>query len=107
MTDRELIEKIRDRPGMFGLDGSYYPTAMFVTGLDVGTSGRLLDGFREWLIQRKGDESSFIWPLLVLEDAFPDAGIRHWTSLTESQQQPTTDHLFALLLAFLTEREGD
>ncbi|MER5530733.1 hypothetical protein ABT075_40190 [Streptomyces sp. NPDC002677] len=104
MTDRELIEKIRDRPGMFGLDGSYYPTAMFLTGLDLGTSGRLLDGFRAWLLERRSEESTFIWPLLVLEDAFPDSGVRHWTDLTREQQQPATQHLFTLLLAFLAER---
>ncbi|WP_329218438.1 hypothetical protein OG352_19185 [Streptomyces sp. NBC_01485] len=107
MTDRELIEKIRDRPGMFGLDGSYYPTAMFLTGLDLGTSGRVLDGFREWLLIRKGEESSYMWIPLVLEDAFPGTGIRHWKTLTESQQQLAVDHLFALLVAFLTEREAD
>jgi hypothetical protein len=107
MTDRELIEKIRDRPGMYSLEGTYYPTAMFITGLDIGTSGRLLDGFREWLLARKGEESSFTWIPLVLEDAFPGTGIRHWKSLAESQQQPAVDHLFDLLTAFLAERESD
>ncbi|MER6787549.1 hypothetical protein ABT330_23505 [Streptomyces sp. NPDC000658] len=105
MSDRELIEMIRDRPGMFGLDGSYYPTAMFLTGLDVGTSGRLLAGFREWLLARKGEESSFTWMLLVIEDAFPATGLRHWASLTKSQEQSAVDHLFDLLLAFLAARE--
>jgi hypothetical protein len=107
VTDRELIEGIRDRPGMFALDGSFYPTAMFLTGLDCGTSGRLLDGFREWLLRRQSKESSFIWPLLVLEDAFPASDVHHWSSLTNEQQQPAVDHLFALLVAFLAEREVD
>ncbi|MER7099682.1 hypothetical protein ABT383_08360 [Streptomyces humidus] len=105
MSDRELIEMVRDRTGMFGLNGSYYPTAMFLTGLDLGTSGRLLDGFREWLLARKGEESSFTWMLLVIEDAFPGTGPRHWASLTESQQQSAVDHLFDLLIAFLVERQ--
>ncbi|MFF4502914.1 hypothetical protein [Streptomyces sp. NPDC001401] len=105
MNDKDCIEAIRDRPGMFGLDGTYYPTAMLVLGIDVGTSGRLLAGFREWLLARKGEESSFMWIPLVLEDAFPGTGIRHWKSLAESQQQPAVDHLFALLIEFLTERE--
>ncbi|GAA3844645.1 hypothetical protein GCM10022403_090680 [Streptomyces coacervatus] len=107
MNDKGLIENIRDRPGMYGLDGTYYPTAMLVLGIDLGTSGRLLDGFREWLLARKGEESSFMWMLLVLEDAFPGTGIHHWKSLTENQQQPAVDHLFALLIEFLTEREAD
>ncbi|WP_406494928.1 hypothetical protein OHB06_31025 [Streptomyces sp. NBC_01604] len=52
---------------MFGLDGSYHPTAMFLAGLASAP----------WLVRRKGEESSFVWTRLVLEDAFPDAGVRH------------------------------
>ncbi|MFB0618674.1 hypothetical protein [Streptomyces sp. AGS-58] len=106
MTDTELIASIRDRPGMYCLDGSYYAAAMLVAGIDLGRSGRLLDGFREWLLARKGEESSFVWILLVLEDAFPDAGIRHWSQLTDDRQQQAVSHLFALLLAFLSERDA-
>lgn len=106
MTDRELIESIRDRPEMYCLDGTYCAAAMFVAGIDLGTSGRLLDGFREWLLARKGDESSYMWIPLVLEDAFPGAGIRRWKQLTPEQQQPAVDHLFTLLVAFLSERDA-
>ncbi|MEU4151715.1 hypothetical protein [Streptomyces sp. NPDC026659] len=105
MTDRELIESIRDRPGMYGLDGTYHPTAMLITGVDIGRSGRLLDGFREWLLARKGEDSSFMWLILVLEDAFPGTGIRHWRQLSDSQQSVAVDRLFALLTAFLAERD--
>ncbi|MYW42724.1 hypothetical protein [Streptomyces sp. SID161] len=106
MTDAELIGSIRDRPGMYALDGTYYAAAMLVTGIDLGTSGRLLDGWRDWLLARKGEESSFMWIPLVLEDAFPDSEIRHWSQLTEGQQRRAVDHLFTLLLAFLSERDA-
>ncbi|MEU7662565.1 hypothetical protein [Streptomyces lincolnensis] len=106
MNERELIERVRDRPGMFGLNGFYYPTVTFLDGYDLGRSGALLQGFTEWLIARKGKETSLGWRALVLEEVFPDSGIRHWSSLTEDQQQPAVDHLFALLLDFLDEREA-
>ncbi|MEU8471909.1 hypothetical protein AB0F30_29060 [Streptomyces sp. NPDC029006] len=80
--------------------------AILVTGIDLGRSGRLLDGFREWLLARKGEESSFVWILLVLEDAFPGAGVRRWTQLTDDRQQQAVNHLFTLLLAFLSERNA-
>ncbi|MCD7441323.1 hypothetical protein K4B79_24250 [Streptomyces lincolnensis] len=106
MNDRELIEQIRARPGMFGLNGFSYPTAMFLTGFDLGSSNRLLHGFEEWLIARRGEQSSLGWPALVLEDAFPGADIRYWGTLTEEQQQPAVDHLFRLVLDFLDKREA-
>ncbi|MFI9171866.1 hypothetical protein [Streptomyces lincolnensis] len=86
--------------------GLYYPTATFLTGFDLGSSNRLLRGFDEWLVARKGEKSSLGWTALVLEDAFPGAGIRHWAALTEEQQQPAVDHLFDLVLAFLEERDA-
>ncbi|MEV7682940.1 hypothetical protein AB0O64_30975 [Streptomyces sp. NPDC088341] len=103
---RELIGKVRDRPGLYGLDGTYYPTVTFLMGLDMGRSGRLLDGFTEWLLRRKGEESSLGWQALTLEEAFPDAGIRHWGALTKDQQQLAVDRLFSLLLDFLDERDS-
>ncbi|MGX1560490.1 hypothetical protein [Streptomyces sp. NPDC055506] len=107
MNDRELIAQIRARPGLYGLIGAYYPTVTFLDGYDLGRSGALLQGFTDWLVARRGEQTSLGWQALVLEDAFPDAGIRHWTALAEDQQQPAVDHLFTLLLAFLAERDAD
>ncbi|MFJ4582046.1 hypothetical protein [Streptomyces echinatus] len=106
MTDRELIESIRDRPGMYALDGTFYAAAVLVTGIDLGMSGRLLVGWRDWLLARRGEETSLGWRALVLEDAFPGSEIRHWSQLTEGQQRRSVDHLFTLLLAFLSERDA-
>ncbi|MFI2765456.1 hypothetical protein ACH5A3_42690 [Streptomyces echinatus] len=106
MTGKELIESIRDRPGMYALDGTYYATVMLVVGIDLGMSGRLLDGWRDWLLARKGEPNSRMWICLVLEDAFPGAGIWHWSHLTQEQQQHAVDHLFTLLIAFLSERDA-
>ncbi|MFI0812564.1 hypothetical protein [Streptomyces echinatus] len=102
--DKDLLQAVRARPGMYGLDGTYYPTVTFLIGYDFGRSGRLLRGFDEWLVARRGEETSLDWGALVLEDAFPGSEIRHWSQLTEGQQRRSVDHLFTLLLAFLSER---
>ncbi|GAA2608335.1 hypothetical protein GCM10010424_70810 [Streptomyces lienomycini] len=56
---------------MYGLNGSYYPTVTLLTGYDLECSGALLDGFTQWLLDRKGEEPSFVWMALVLEENFP------------------------------------
>ncbi|MFI6699664.1 hypothetical protein ACIBJC_11925 [Streptomyces sp. NPDC050509] len=89
---------------MFGLRGTYYPTVMFLVGFGLGRSDGMLSRFTEWLIMRKGEETSLNWIALVLEEAFPDVGIRHWGSLDTEQEQHAVDCLFSLLLEFLTEQ---
>lgn len=103
MNDADLIEQVRARPGMYGLNGTYYPTVAFLSGLDLGRSGDLLSGFTEWLVARKGEATSLNWVALALEEAFPDAGIRHWRSLDEKQERHAVDVLFSLLLEFLRD----
>ncbi|MFS8197198.1 hypothetical protein ACLVWQ_00785 [Streptomyces sp. CWNU-52B] len=54
MNDKQLIEKMREHPESFGLNGTYHSTAMFLTGVDTGRSGGLMRGFTEWLVVRRG-----------------------------------------------------
>ncbi|MFJ1748312.1 hypothetical protein ACIOJD_18990 [Streptomyces sp. NPDC088116] len=105
MKDKDFIEQVRARPGLFGLHGSYYPTVTFLVGFDLGRSGGMLRGFTEWLVIRKGEETSLNWIALVLEEAFPGAEIRHWGSLDKKQEQQAVDCLFSLLLEFLGEQD--
>lgn len=104
--DRDLVARVRARPGLYGLDGSYHPTVAFLIGLDLGRSGGLLAGFTPWLLAREGVESSLDWSALCLEEAFPGEGVRHWGGLTAERQRVASDLLLALLLEFLDERDG-
>ena len=52
MNYRELFQQIRERPGMWGLDGSYGQFCAFLLGCDAGNAWPLLTGFREWLVVR-------------------------------------------------------
>lgn len=52
MSDRQFVEQLRAGPGMYGLNGTYHPTAMLLVGFDLARDGGLLRGFREWLTVR-------------------------------------------------------
>ncbi|GAA4009813.1 hypothetical protein GCM10022384_64090 [Streptomyces marokkonensis] len=108
MVDTEFIEQLRARPSMYGLDGSYYPTATYLLGLDQALSGGLLRGFDEWLSVRSGEHSSLAWVARVVKDSVPDFELRNRGSLSEltaEQNQRAVEELFSLVLAFLRVRD--
>ncbi|MET7450722.1 hypothetical protein ABZT03_02280 [Streptomyces sp. NPDC005574] len=109
MRDKEFIEAFRDGQEGFGLNGTYYPTVMFLTGIDVGRSGGLLRGFTEWLVVRRGECISLYWHQLVLLDLFPDMKLQGWKDpghLTPDQHRQAVEHLFSLVLEFLGVRNN-
>ncbi|MFE4172472.1 hypothetical protein ACFRR7_10470 [Streptomyces sp. NPDC056909] len=105
MGDRQFIEQLRARPGMYGLTGTYHPTAMLLLGFDLARDGGVLRGFREWLIVRKGERSSFVWYALVFQEALPGISLRNWGHLEPEQDRRAVDHLFSLVLEFLDIRD--
>ncbi|MGP3638211.1 hypothetical protein ACTU45_33680 [Streptomyces sp. 24-1644] len=108
MNDREIIERIRDNPGGYGLNGTYHPTAMFIMGFDQARSGSMLRGFHEWMDVRKGELSSQHWVRRVLFQALPDLQFQGFDSLRlePEQEQQAVDHLLSLVLEFLEVRDG-
>lgn len=76
----------------------------FLVGLDLGTHGRLLDGFREYLILRLGEASSLWWPALAVTVTVPRAGPR---PRTPEHDRQAVDGLFELLDEFLAEFPED
>ncbi|MFC9946333.1 hypothetical protein [Streptomyces pratensis] len=105
MTDGDLVAQVRARPGLYGLDGTYYQTVTFLTGVDIGRSGDLLRGFTEWMAVRKNEATSFNWIALVFEEAVPGAGLRNWKQLEPHEDQKAVEGLFELLLEFVEMRE--
>ncbi len=105
--DKEFIERVQSRPGLYGLDG-YRNAYMFLVGYDQARSGGLLRGFTEWLIVRKGECSGFGWQALILDEALSEIesnGLGKLEHLTARQEQECVDRLLALLLEFLTMRD--
>lgn len=81
---------------------------MFLTGFDEARSGGLMRGFTEWLVVRRGERTSFGWPALVLDEAFPDVEGWGWNKLedsTQQKEQEAVEILLSLLLEFLAVRD--
>ncbi|GAV41937.1 hypothetical protein [Streptomyces acidiscabies] len=110
MNDKELIQALHDRPGVFGLNGYYYPTTMLLQGFDLARSGGLLYGFREWLIVRRNECSSLQWHLLVIQEALPGVDVGGWKEpdhFTPNENRQIVDRLFSLILEFLEIRKDE
>ncbi|MEU9333931.1 hypothetical protein AB0D49_12350 [Streptomyces sp. NPDC048290] len=108
MSDKQIIGTIHEDPESYGLNGTYYATVMFLTGLDRGRSGELLRGFNEWLVVRRDECNKFYWARLVLLDLFPDIPFGDWKEpdhLTPEQNREAVVQLCSLLLEFLEERD--
>lgn len=103
MNHREFFAFVQKRPGMYFYGESYTDFCNFISGYDAGTSYFLLEGFREWLIVRLGEESSLAWSGLVEDFAH--------TSISGVSDHDTNDNtlkvetLFRLLDEFLELRE--
>lgn len=75
MNYRELFRQIKERPGMWGLDGSYGQFCAFLLGCDAGNAWSLFTGLREWLVVRFKEAhrpDNVAWHGLVLWLAFPE-----------------------------------
>ncbi|GGS20606.1 hypothetical protein AB0E75_00420 [Streptomyces griseoviridis] len=106
MNDREFVEQVRARPGLYGLNGTYHSTATFLIGFDQGRSGGLFRGFDEWLAVRRGERTNITWYAQVFLEALPGVALRGLGQpLTREQDQAAVDLLFTLLLSFLEVRD--
>lgn len=72
----------------------------FLVGLDIGDSYRLLDGFREYLLLRLGEESSVWWPGLAIKASAPHALLR---PSSPDDDRAAVDGILRLLDEFLAE----
>ncbi len=105
MEYRTHFAAVRQRPGLYGLSGSFGQFAAYLNGVDDGSDGRALAGFREWLAVRLGRGNNLAWSGLVLHLAFPGG----WPGLRERLADPEQNAvavvtLFELLDEFLAER---
>ena len=101
MDHRQMLRSVRLRPGMYfgGSTLRYDQLVAFVTGVDVGSQGALLAGFRELLVLKYDGGSNLAWFALVVRLRVPDASI----PLGPEDDQAAVDGLFDLLDEFLAE----
>ncbi|MCU7724234.1 hypothetical protein ODJ79_10955 [Actinoplanes sp. KI2] len=107
MEYRTQFQAIHKRPQLYGLDGSYGQYCAYLAGLDAGNDGRLLTGFREWLVTRLGDGNNLTWQGLVIHLARPDGAAGGRAAVESADRDPAViDTLFALLDEFFALRVG-
>jgi hypothetical protein len=99
---RALLRQVRIRPGIYFGSGdlTFDRLVAFVVGLDIGAQGGLLDGFREYLILRIGEESSLWWPGVAIRVSRPDATSR---PATDEDDRMAVEDIVGLLDEFLAE----
>jgi len=97
---RELFRSVRARPRMYLTKPDFDSCVAFVSGVDAGSDGSVLDGFREYLVLRLGGHSSLAFHSLVLLLTFDSVPTPPWTS---EQDAVAVAGLFDLLDQFLTE----
>ncbi|MFL9655104.1 TniQ family protein [Streptomyces sp. PB17] len=98
---QNLVTAVRREPARHGLDGTFATATAFVLGLDAGTSGSMLTGFREWLVVRLNRDHNLTWPALVRHLA-PSG----WTHpLTPRADTEAVITLHRLLAEFFDARE--
>jgi hypothetical protein len=100
----KLFSEIHQRPGMYGLDGSYHDYCTYLLGLDMGNDRQLLVGFTELLVPRVGGGSNLTWTSLVLHLAFPGRSSGWAIEAAGDGKKVAVDLLFTLLDEFFETR---
>ncbi|MEN8652042.1 hypothetical protein ABCR94_15855 [Streptomyces sp. 21So2-11] len=107
MSEREYWANLAKRQGMYLERISLVAVQAYVDGYDAHArrhGGPGLDGWREWLVLRRGSDCNHVWWGLVRHIALPH-GWDH-RRLTPGQEERVIKVLFALLDEFLAERES-
>jgi hypothetical protein len=106
MNYRELLQSVKRRPGMYGINGAYSSAVAFVLGCDAAMSGTLLHGFREWLIVRLGDGNNLAWHALVMRVlGLQDQENAEFSTVGSEINMQPIEGLFELLDEFFEERD--
>lgn len=102
LTEREYFARMAERPGMFVAGARLAGIEAFLDGYDQHArrhGGPGLQGWREWLVARRGADCSHGWHGQVRHIALPD-GWRSW-ELSPAEEQRVIKVLFELLDDFL------
>ena len=96
----QVFDAVRRRPGMYFQSPSYDCVAAFVQGYDAACDGRLLLGFREWLVRQLGYGANLAWPALVLLVTFGSSSIPRDEADDAAGELAAIDSLFDLIERF-------
>lgn len=100
---RDRFQQFASSLGMWTIHASFLEACAFVSGFDAAMHGKVLVGFRPWLVARTGsDRPELAFPSLVFQHAFPDlpSDLR---ALAPDDDARATGALFALLDEYFKE----
>ena len=106
MSEREYWAFVSEGPEVFVGQATLARVESFLIGYDAHArrhGGPGLDGWRDWLVARRGRECQHAWMGQVRHIALPDESWDHW-ELSPEQEERVITVLFALLDEFLAER---
>jgi hypothetical protein len=98
---RSTMHSFGQRLGMWTLGSTFAEACALIQGFDAASNEGLLDGFRDWLLEREGARPELAWPGLVVAVALPGERVVY-TAFTPEQDRVATAALFALLDEFLS-----
>ncbi|MDO4576302.1 MAG: hypothetical protein Q4D98_13935 [Planctomycetia bacterium] len=102
----EDIRHIRHQPNMWMRRGTFDDTCALIHGMDIGTNGRLLDGFQQWLAKQLNLSCDDIpWWNLSLMVTFQDEKFVPSNVLIPDESQARTA-LIDQVEKFLLERKN-
>lgn len=105
VDEREYFANMAKRPSMYVYGGRLAGVEAFLEGYDQHArrhGGPGLQGWREWLVARRGADCSHGWQGQVRHIALPD-GWQSW-ELPEDDERHVLKVLFVLLDEFLGDR---
>lgn len=109
IDETELLEDlrhIRSRPKMWMRRGTFNDTCALIHGMDLGTDGQLLAGFRDWLGKRLGTPHEELpWWDLSLMLTFPEERFSSPVAPIPDDEKARTE-LINQIEAFLMNREN-
>ena len=101
----ELFLWVCDKPGMYVHSHSIDAVWAFIEGYDFACGGEPLQGFREWLVNERGEWTNLPWFMLIRERVYPDTA--SGSLLTEDEHMRLREELGQCLLKFKTQRDKD
>lgn len=106
MKPLDMVENLRARPGMFGLDGTFPMYTAFLRGYEHSHDAGWLQGFRDWLAGRCGDGFNLGWESLVIRLTFPEdpSEWKLFKTRNSRSDELLVNGLFELLLEYLDSR---
>jgi hypothetical protein len=95
-----LLENLRKRPSMFGLDGSFGEYIAFLSGYEEASAIGPLAGFREYVATTPGVRRNLGWPIMIAQIAGVGSGQMGWHDLGVYDNEQAVKVLFDKLQSF-------